>query len=563
MAGTHISNRTTAERGNYQAILIAGLVILTFMVGIMLRLYQLGAENLSYDEGIMVHVTSSLAEVQANILKGRPPALVVLGYGWVQIFGDSEVAVRSLSALAGILSLIVLYLVGNELFSKRLALVATAIMSVSIFHIFYSQDYRYYSVLTLFVVLSFYFLSKALRTGRIVYFGLYSISGIFVFLTHYQGAFILVAQGVYFLLRWYKYPTRIRIIWLLSLLAIGLGLTPSLYKIGSDLLAGATTGEFSGSVGALGNNGPLSKPPLWVPLHTLLIGFMFITVDNLLHPLALGTSVLFLVAGMAIYAGIITPRRWGETLRTLPTRLGLARNHMGALLMIACWLIVPVFLPFLISIAWKPVYLPRYSISALPAFCLLLAALIIYVRPVLPAYVALGALVVLLIPGMQNYYTQDLKEQWSEASAYIEANTGETNSAPNADNEPSEGFIFMSTNNEPAIRIQRTFDIYYPADLASTTTTCVVDAGLSTAEQTVNALADCSAPYARVWLVTRQLTAEPELVDEILANPALAAWTNAWRVESEQEFVGLSVRLLTRDTAEMLSSDTTHGWASR
>lgn len=555
MAGIPISNRVTPRKGTQQAILMACLLVLVFSVGTLLRLYQLGAENLSYDEGIMVHVTSSLDEVRANVLKGRPPVLVVLGYGWVQLFGDSEVAVRSISALAGIASLVVLYLLGSELINQRFALIATAIMSVSIFHVFYSQDYRYYSVLTFFAVLSFYFLAKALRSGRIVYFALYSISGVLIFLTHYQGAFVLTAQGLYFLLRWYKQPARIRVIWLLSLLAIGVGLMPSLYKIGSDYLAGAATGEFTGSVGALGNNGPLSKPPLWVPLHTLLIGFLFITVDHLLHPLAIGASLLLLVAGVALHAGFIGTVRWVDAWRALPARLGLARPHTNTLVMVLCWLIVPVFLPFLISIAWKPIYLPRYNISALPAFCLLLAMLALYVRPVVPDYVALGALVVLLIPGLQSYYTQDMKEQWSEASAYIE-----TQAAPAGE---SEGFLFMSTNNEPAERIQRTFDIYYPADLASAPTTCTVDAGLIAAQETLDTLTTCSEPYDRVWLITRELTADPGVVDAILADPALTPWSETWQVEHEQKFVGLSVRLLTREGAQTGSIPQTDGWATQ
>jgi uncharacterized membrane protein len=197
----------------------------------------------------MIDLTESLDKVIANVQKGRPPLIVILGYIWVQIFGTSEVAVRSLSAVLGVGSVIALYAIGKELFKERVGLLAALIMSVSIFHVFYSQDYRYYSLLGFTAILSYFFYIKALHTGKLYYFAAYVGTGALVFYAHYHGAFILVAQGIYFLLRWYKYPTRTRIVWFLSQFAIILCLSPSLYKLYLDYTAGAATGDFSGSLG--------------------------------------------------------------------------------------------------------------------------------------------------------------------------------------------------------------------------------------------------------------------------------------------------------------------------
>src|SRR6516165_8602686 len=81
--------------------LVGGLVAL----GAWLRFSTLGAQSYWFDEAQAVHevhlsfgaMLSSMSGVETN-----PPLYFVLGWIWAHIFGAGEVALRSLSALAGV-----------------------------------------------------------------------------------------------------------------------------------------------------------------------------------------------------------------------------------------------------------------------------------------------------------------------------------------------------------------------------------------------------------------------------------------------------------------------------
>jgi len=506
-----------------RALLVLCLIL---ALATALRFYDLGAESFSYDEGIMIHLTESLDEVIFNVQKGRPPLIVVLGFVWVKLFGASELASRSLSAVAGILSVAVLYAVGRELFSVRVGLAAALLMSVSVFHVFYSQDYRYYSLLAFVALLSFFFYIRALRSGQLRYFVAYVISGALVFYAHYHGAFILTAQGIYFLLRWHKYPMRVRQFWFFSQIAIILGISPSLYRMYLDYTAGAATGDFSGSLGVMGKNGPLRTPPLWIPMHTLLVGYLFITIDNVLNWIYLGLSILFVAVGTATYIMWRGRAKWMDALRNLGGEVRVYLAEREALILLGCWLLIPVLLPFALSLALGPIYMPRYTIGALPALCLALAMVLVAIRRIVPEFITLGALLILIVPGLQQYYVQEYKDQWVESAAYVGARAG-----------PADAVAFVSINNEPATRMQNIFNRYY----AGTLPQCTIDGGLIPADEVVSRLVECSRGHERVWLITR-VSKDDSLarVDSLFfAEPSAP-----WRLVEQQHHVGITIHLL-------------------
>ena len=524
MNATHIVNHKAASPRNRTTLLLLGLILL---LAATLRFYHLGTESFSYDEGIMIDVTGSLDNVIANVAKGRPPLIVIAGYIWVNIFGDTEAATRSLSAVTGVISIWLLYAVGRDLFNKRVGLIAALLMSISIFHIFYSQDYRYYGLLGFTSLLSFYFYAKALKTERTIYFIMYPISAAAVFYAHYHGAFVLLAQGIYFLLQWYKYRPRTRLYWFCTQIAIVLLISPSIYRLGMDYLAGASNGDFSGSLGVLGNGGPLRTMPLWLPIHTLLIGYLFITIDNVLNLPYLVLSIGVIAISTLMYAWRQGFSQWMAQFTSVGTEIKAFAHKSSELILLGCWLLIPVITPFLISVLWKPIYMPRYTIGALPALCLIVALLLTTIRRVVPEIIPLIALAIMIVPGLEQYYTHDLKEQWPEVAKQITSQV-----------QPDDGIVFVSINNEPAARIQSTFNRYFATQLPE----CLVDAGLNGPDQALPELNSCGANMQRIWFISRVSKDDDQATIQKLF---FAPSESPWHIQQEQAYTGLVVRLLT------------------
>lgn len=74
---------------------------------------------------------------------------------WLQLFGSSILAIRSLSVIFSLLAIIALYYLCRELFNCRLVgEIAISLMAVSPFFVAYAQEARPYSLWTLTILLS-------------------------------------------------------------------------------------------------------------------------------------------------------------------------------------------------------------------------------------------------------------------------------------------------------------------------------------------------------------------------------------------------------------------------
>ncbi len=107
------------------------MLLLIIILAALLRLYDLGGESYWYDEVIMTDVAQG--DLGKMIKSGRPPLYVTFAHFWIKLFGTSEFATRSLSALAGILAIPVLYLIGQQLFGTRVGLISAFLMAISQF----------------------------------------------------------------------------------------------------------------------------------------------------------------------------------------------------------------------------------------------------------------------------------------------------------------------------------------------------------------------------------------------------------------------------------------------
>jgi mannosyltransferase len=136
----------------------AGVLVL-ILFGAALRLYALGDKSLWLDEAFSVWMARHpLPELLGWLVRidQHPPLYYVLLGGWMAVFGETEVALRLLSAVFSIATLPLIYVLAHHLTGRRhVALLALAFVAVSPFHIRYAQEARMYALLTFLVTLTF------------------------------------------------------------------------------------------------------------------------------------------------------------------------------------------------------------------------------------------------------------------------------------------------------------------------------------------------------------------------------------------------------------------------
>lgn len=162
------------------------LLMLVTATGLFLRLFNLGYASFSMDEAVDLFLASlSVSDIWAYIAHGfifHPPL-----YYWVQhfvvIFGTGEYIVRFPAALYGALTIPIVYLLGKEFHSRDIGILAAALIAVSPFHVFYSQDARPYSMMLLFCAIALVFFMQAIRTdsgSAWAFFGIFSALSVWI-----------------------------------------------------------------------------------------------------------------------------------------------------------------------------------------------------------------------------------------------------------------------------------------------------------------------------------------------------------------------------------------------
>lgn len=147
---------------------------------------------------------------------------------------SSDLMLRLTSVLAGVLSIVSMYFVGNELKDKRLGILCAWITAISSFLIYFSQEVRLYSVLFLFASLSLLFTLRLAKEQNLFNFILYLLFNFLIMFTHTIG-FVFVFFNLVFTSLWItrtnkQYKKPIIIGWAV-IAVLGLTLLPLISKI--------------------------------------------------------------------------------------------------------------------------------------------------------------------------------------------------------------------------------------------------------------------------------------------------------------------------------------------
>jgi len=132
--------------------------------------------------------------------EATPYLYYVVAWPWTHVFGSGEVGIRSLSALAGTVTVVAAYGAGAALLSRRIGLIAAALVAVNPFLVWHSQEARSYALVTLFVAVGLWFFARALNGERRALAG-WALASSLALATHYFAGFVVFVEAVILLAR--------------------------------------------------------------------------------------------------------------------------------------------------------------------------------------------------------------------------------------------------------------------------------------------------------------------------------------------------------------------------
>ncbi|OGH96946.1 MAG: hypothetical protein A2104_03515 [Candidatus Melainabacteria bacterium GWF2_32_7] len=380
-------------------------LVTAILFGIWFRLYGLDIQSFWFDE-LGTAAVASYPKLTSIIgyclmLDVHPPLYHIFTYYWVKMFDNSEILFRLPSAIAGIITIFLMYFGVKKLFNKYIATSATILIALSGSAVYYSQEARSYSILLLFsTILTLLWLDilgkireSELQVGKLAIYGIMSIV---ISYLHYFGVALIFFQLIYLIFTALLFKNNFKKVFLLSFIIALFFMPWLLYHF--IYIKDKTGGNFW-----IANQGIVFFMEfLNFVFNKYLIGLIFIP---------------FLINLKSFSKIFLDYKKWLKL--------------DSATLSLSYLSFFPILIFFLISVH-TPILIPRYLIILLPSIYLLIAILIslnpgfkeikgnIYIF-----IISLLGIIAFLSPingnGYKFYY--DLyKQNWRSASNYIISN---------------------------------------------------------------------------------------------------------------------------------------------
>lgn len=297
-----------------------------------------------------------------------PPLYNLVEHFWFQIFGNGEVAVRSLSFIFFLLAAFFVYKIGEHFWDKKTGLLAGVLTLLNPFFFTYAFEGRMYSIMAFGVVGSMYFFIKKNWPGHVVLtlVALYS---------HHFAIFAVFVQGLWFLREFFFGKRALALPMFKSFAAIGLLYLPWIIPLYNQtkMVAGGFW---------------LGRPTL-TDLKKLIYDYLAKGIPHSLDSLALWT----------VWATLIL-RRWGK--------------DVGKTAFLILWFLVPILATWTLSQKFQPIFYNRYLLYTIPAAMLILAS---NLRKI--SYPAIALLIAVFIVVDTAYFTHPTKQPFREVAAYV------------------------------------------------------------------------------------------------------------------------------------------------
>ena len=361
-------------------------------IAAIVRLPTLG-RSMASGEIYTVQVRGSMNTVGIILAdEMHPPLYYLLVNAWTSVFGNSALAVRSLSVVIGLGVVLAGYWFATELYDRQTGLLTALFASLSVLQVQYAQTARMYSLFVLLTFCSLYFYVRVLRADSIDNRFGYGLCTVLMVLTHSYGWFVVAAQLVHFVLqyesfdlaavsdRWVKEPAPVYVFvlpWVLFAIAAGFftgtnvegTATPDLQLVRDIFLSYA--------------NVPTSYPKIAITDFTLSVGLVIL----------LG---FFLSLVAMVYVG------------------DRSADDLGVRWLLMLVLVSVVIGPFVLSFAFDPMIAVRSAIVGFVPFSVILARGIVMIDRETVKLIVTLILVGLAIANLTMYYQAPDRENWQE-----------------------------------------------------------------------------------------------------------------------------------------------------
>jgi mannosyltransferase len=390
------------------------VLILALVVGAGLRFINLGAYEMSADEGASWAAAAepSVSDVIESQRRLNPAELglhdVTLHY-WMYLFGDSLSAMRGLSAFAGTLAILLTYTATKELlvldmsdglpaytheYRDLTAALAALMLAVNLITIKYSRELRMYPLMLALVMAQITCFARTARRGTAIgYLGACIFTALAI-AAHPMAILVFASEGVWLLYALSQYrvnpsePMVVKVLYLAASLAGGVVIAAF---VASPMLE---SGRHAAQ-GSLLNW--VQRPPLWEPFALFNKGT--------------GSVAFPLLAMLAIWGAI---RGW--------------HSSRSAALFALLWMWLPPLTLLAASYALRPVFVERYLIAAFVPF-FILAAIGVMELPSNPVRTVAATLAVILALGHVYFWTRKPHDtQWREGTRVAVANASHSHS---------------------------------------------------------------------------------------------------------------------------------------
>jgi uncharacterized membrane protein len=166
-------------------------VVLVMVAALVLRFWT--RSDLWLDEALTVNIARlPVHEIPSYLRRdGAPPLFYVLLHFWMGWFGTSDIAVRSLSGVIGVVTVPLAWLAGKRLGGPKVGWAAMLLVATSPFATRYDTETRMYSLVVLLTVLGILALERSLRqprAGNLV--AVAAVTGLLLY-THYWSLYLI------------------------------------------------------------------------------------------------------------------------------------------------------------------------------------------------------------------------------------------------------------------------------------------------------------------------------------------------------------------------------------
>ncbi len=188
---------TAVERSGLLALALKALIVLVLVFAVVLRFWT--RSDLWLDEALTVNVAHlPVSQIPAALRRdGAPPLFYVLLHYWMNIFGTSDVAVRSLAGVFGVAALPVAWLCGRHIGGRLAAWGALLLLAVSPFAIYYDTEARMYSLVILLTGLGYLALRRVLIQPTVYNLIAVTLVSVALLYTHYWALYLLGVVGLW------------------------------------------------------------------------------------------------------------------------------------------------------------------------------------------------------------------------------------------------------------------------------------------------------------------------------------------------------------------------------